>query len=425
MISIDKKKESGIYFTPPTTINYNLELIKPYIKNIKNVLEPSCGSCEYILKLNKKWNHLKIDGIEFNKTIYDSIKKLENNNINLYNEDYLEYDKSTKYDLIIGNPPFFVMKAKDENKQEYEKQKKYISRISKEYKDYFIGRPNIFIIFIIKSLQLLNKDGILSFILPKNFLNCRYYDKTRTFIKNNFKIINIVECDDEFIDTNQKTIILIVQNNNNISSNNKYFIEIYKSIILGTQQNIKDLKLLYENSKSLNELNFNVTVGNIDWSQEKPHLTNDKNDTLLIYSSYIKDNKFNICTHKGKKEKDDLGVETGNTLPTEKKNYIKESKITKKVLTEPVLVINRGIGVGNFKLTYCLIDGGFKYIIENHLLCIKYNKKIETDKLLLLYSQIIESFKNEKTEKFIELFCSNNALNTTELQYMLPIYIND
>ena len=188
------------------------------------------------------------------------------------------------------------MKAKDENKQEYEKQKKYISRISKEYKDYFIGRPNIFIIFIIKSLQLLNKDGILSFILPKNFLNCRYYDKTRTFIKNNFKIINIVECDDEFIDTNQKTIILIVQNNNNISSNNKYFIEIYKSIILGTQQNIKDLKLLYENSKSLNELNFNVTVGNIDWSQEKPHLTNDKNDTLLIYSSYIKKNNYNF-TH--------------------------------------------------------------------------------------------------------------------------------
>jgi hypothetical protein len=242
--------------------------------------------------------------------------------------------------------------------------------------------------------------------------------------------LNILECNDDYIETTQNTIIIMIQNKKSIE-NNKYFIPVNKSIILGTQENIKELKILYENSKSLNDLNFEVTVGNIVWNQEKLNLTDDNTKTLLIYSSYIKDNIFNICTHKEKPEKNALGVKTKKMLPSEKKNYIDETdkqkitKFTKKVLTEPVVVVNRGNGVGKFKLTYCLIEGGFNYIIENHLLCIKYNKKIEKDKLLLLYSQIIESFKNEKTKKFIELFCSNNALNSTELQYMVPIYTDD
>ena len=34
----------------------------------------------------------------------------------------------------------------------------------------------------------------MSFVLPKSFINCLYYDKTRTFIHNNFTIIDIIEC---------------------------------------------------------------------------------------------------------------------------------------------------------------------------------------------------------------------------------------
>ena len=49
---IDKKK-GGIYFTPPSCIQKCLDIIKPYIKNNTNVLEPSCGSCEFITALSK------------------------------------------------------------------------------------------------------------------------------------------------------------------------------------------------------------------------------------------------------------------------------------------------------------------------------------------------------------------------------------
>ena len=62
---------------------------------------------------------------------------------------------------------------------------------------------------------MLNDEGILSFVLPKSFLNCLYYDKTRKYIADYFKILHIIDCiDDKFIDTQQDTIIVIIQNMN-------------------------------------------------------------------------------------------------------------------------------------------------------------------------------------------------------------------
>lgn len=43
-LSKEIKKNNGIYFTPPSTIQKNLDILKPYFEDIKTVLEPSCGS---------------------------------------------------------------------------------------------------------------------------------------------------------------------------------------------------------------------------------------------------------------------------------------------------------------------------------------------------------------------------------------------
>ena len=378
---VDKKK-GGIFFTPPTTIIKNIEFLEPYLKNIKTILEPSAGSCEYIKHIDGYIKDVDISGIEYNETIFNSIKNLTlvNNIINIENEDFLTYTPNKKYDLIIGNPPYFVMKKKDVNSYYY---------------DYFSGRPNIFILFIIKSLKLLNQDGILSFVLPKSFLNCLYYDKTRKYINDNFTILNIIECEDEYIETKQETIILIIQNKKD-NSNNKYILDIHEYIIFGSQETITELKILYEGSKSLYELNFNVSVGNITWNEHKPILTDDATKTLLIYSSDITNNELDIKKYKN----------------IEKKNYI-----NKQGYKGSTLVINRGYGVGKYKFNYCLINRDEEYLIENHLISIKCN--IENDEL---YNNIMKSFNNKKTKRFIKLYFGNNAINTTELKHILPIY---
>ena len=60
--------------------------------------------------------------------------------------------------------------------------------------------------------------------------------------------------------------------------------------------------------------------------------------------------------------------------------------------------------------------------MENHLNEIYSPNKMCEVKLLNLYKQIINSFNNPKTKKFIELFLGNNSLSKTELETIFPIY---
>ena len=385
-ISKDEKKKNGIYFTPPETINKTINLLEPYMKNIKEVLEPSCGSCEYILSLNEKYKNIKITGIELNNTIYESIKTIENNNIKVYNENFLEYKEDIKYDLIIGNPPYFVMKKTD---------------VDNQYYKYFEGRPNIFILFIIKSLRILSDNGILSFVLPKSFLNCLYYDKMRKYINDNYQILHIIEYNDPYIETSQETITLIIKKTDKDIKNIEYIINIEGFTIFGTPENIVKLRLLYNNSTTLNNLGFTINVGNIVWNQCKKELSNDNNKTLLIYSSDIKNKRLEIQSYTN----------------DAKKNYI-----DRKGDTDPILVINRGYGVGKYSFDYCLINEDCEYLIENHLICIKYKNEIDKEDLIKLYKKIITSFENKNTMEFIHLYFGNNAINTTELYNIFPIY---
>jgi type I restriction-modification system DNA methylase subunit len=382
----NEKKEQGIYFTPPATIYKNIEILEPFMSVISTVLEPSCGSCEFVNALNATYPHLQITAIENNENIYNEIKQITNDKIDIKHMNYFKYNPAQKYDLIIGNPPYFVMK-----KQE----------VHSSYYKYFDGRPNIFILFIIKSLSLLNDNGLLSFVLPKSFLNCLYYNKTRELINLNYKIIDIVECDDDYIETKQETVIVIIQKCQPNNTNNEYCLIINEYLIFGAKSSIQKLTMLYENSSTLHKLGFDVNVGTVVWNQCKSILTDDDSHTRLIYSSDIVDKTLSIKNYSN----------------AEKKNYIqKEGK------TETMLVINRGYGVGNYKFEYCLIDGSKPYLIENHLICIvSIVSKTETE-LIELYNKIINSLNNEKTKLFIEYYFGNNAINTTELKHILPIY---
>jgi len=388
------KKNNGIYFTPPSCINNNLELLRPYINDREiNVLEPSCGSGEYITALHRTFPRLHITGIESNDMIYESILELKNDKTEIIRMDYLKYETNDRYDLIIGNPPFYVMKKES---------------VDKCYHCYFEGRPNIFVLFIIKSLELLKENGILSFILPKNFLNCLYYDKTRKYIDQHFQILNIAECkDDKYIETQQDTIILIIRKttpktpNKRTRNNSAFILKLHNYTIFMNEHDISKIMDLYKDSKSLLELGFKVSVGNVVWNQCKDILTDDTSKTRLIYSSDIENNTLIRKRYNN----------------SDKKNFINKPGITR-----PMIVINRGYGIGEYKFHYCLIDETNEYLIENHLICIECKTDLPRDILILSYKKILLSLNDKRTTDFISIYFGNNAINTTELNNILPIY---
>ena len=238
------------------------------------------------------------------------------------------------------------------------------------------------------------------------------------------------------------------------------------------------MKDIHGNSSSLKEMGFYVFNGNLVWNQEKDCLTNDMNKTRLIYSSDITENKLKglnkECIDKvwGDYE-DKLKVDPEKKSLNDKfskKHYIDKDKLFRKhtlprmvkhlentfiseeklkELTgnkyfkqqekidkmkskefEPkeihygsTLVINRGYGNSDYNLNYAIVDIDEGYYLENHVLGIRYNGSITKEGLLDHYNNIIKSFQDDRTIEFLKSCMGNNAMNTTELEKLLPIFI--
>ena len=125
---------------------------------------------------------------------------------------------------------------------------------------------------------------------------------------------------------------------------------------------------------------------------------------MLIYSSNVEDNKIIAKDFKNDSKKQYIGRDGKNDI---------------------CLIVNRGYGNGEYKFQYAIVNQTQPYLLENHIICITLKStqtKLSKAKLLAQYQKITKSFDNEKTRQFVSMYFSNNAINTTELQHILPIY---
>ena len=381
-ISKSIKKQNGIFITPFSIIKILFENL-PNI-NYKNILEPSCGTGQFLTFIDEKLNDVVLTGIELNEIIFNEIKKINfKNKINLLNCDYLTH-KNIKYDLIIGNPPYVVCQK---------------SIVCDNYKEFINGRPNLFWLFIIHSLFLLDENGICAFIIPKSFLNSSNYYIVRNFIIENYTLLKITyfEKNNTILETEQSTIGIIIQN--------KKQSELYHALKFNEKYictcNLDLLKSLLINTTTLKNLNFKVKTGTIVWNQKKSILTNDNTKTLLIYNSNIVNNIMELKEFNNEEKKQYIDIEGNDTL---------------------IIVLNRGYGNTKYKLSYCLIEHN-NYLVENHLNIIYSTEKLSKKKLLKKFNIILNSLKNEKTKLFIDLVFGNGGVSKTELETIFPIFI--
>jgi tRNA1(Val) A37 N6-methylase TrmN6 len=399
-LSKEERQSNGIFFTPLQArriISRRLNTLFNSDDNI-NILEPSFGSGEFIFDMISQFPKSNIFGVEKHKDMYKAVLKEINNlpntdNFNLTNIDFLKWNNTTKMNLIIGNPPYFVVKDKNPN--------------------CMTGRGNIFILFLYKCLiEHLEKDGILAFVLPTSLYNCTYYEPCRKYIKENCKILFLKNISVSYYDTNQDTMIIIIQNTK--STSHKYIVELNNNIYFSPYY--KELKELLINTKTLKELNCTVKTGEIVWNENKEKLTDDPNKAILVvYTTNIVNNELIFNTGPGTRN---TGSEIRVNLKGEKKQYIKETK--KTPIKGPAILISRGYG-NKYKLSFAAVDENITFFGENHINVIYPSGSGDNSSIIQIIKKSLES---EKTNKFIKYFIGNGALSKTEIENILPIFLN-
>jgi len=384
-LSKELRLEEGIFFTPKKVRDLLFAKLAELGVQPKTILEPSFGSGEFLLDAQRHYPTAKLMGVEKNKKLFDSLKMPA---ATLDRMDFIEWEGSA--DLIIGNPPYFVMEtgktAKDKKK------------FHEFYAECMTGRPNIFVIFIYQCLkEHLLENGFLAFIVPTSLFNCSYYQPMRDYIEANATICYLEVLDKAgFFETGQPTALMILQKKR-APTIPPYIFHSALGITYITPY-WKELKDLTANTTTLSSLGLGVKTGSVVWNQEKDNLTEDSKETLLIYASNIKNSELKL----------------NNLLGIEKKQYIK--KMTKPTLDGPVILVERGYGNGfSFNAVLCTLE---KFYAENHLNVI-YARSKENEKNL---EQVLESFKDKRSMEFINMFIGNGMMSSTELETLMPVF---
>ncbi|CAH1213174.1 Modification methylase PaeR7I [Paenibacillus plantiphilus] len=220
------KKKSGSYYTKPEIVSLIFDLVGytvDYPLYEKSFLEPSTGQGAFLIPaverlLDSVVNHLgnqifddddtsynllhnAIRSIEVNKEKHEDLIKsvtlvlmkkgvsaqLSQRLLNrwLVHTDFLFWNQPVEqlFDFIVGNPPYIRI----EN-IEVKVAKKYRST----YKTLF-DRADIYVAFIEHSLEMLKKDGLLSFICTDRFTKNRYGKEIRRLVNEKYQVLHFLD----------------------------------------------------------------------------------------------------------------------------------------------------------------------------------------------------------------------------------------
>lgn len=284
----DKKLRGG-YYTP----SYLCDFISSYVvdKDCKDIFEPSFGDGNFLRSAIKLNNKIVLNGNEINKKEFLKFKISKNTKHQLHNSDFLNWyleNPKKKFDGILGNPPFVRYQYLDDHFQINSE------KIFKKFNLNFTMHTNLWVPFIIASIDLLKPGKRIGMVIPNEILYLPHAKSLRKFLKLKMSKIIILDCNELlFEDTLQGTSIIFATKK--IKENEESFISIKRI----KKHEITENKI----KKTLSNLNFKK-LGNEDkWMV---YLLNEKE--LKAYE-YLRANK-NIQTFK-KIAKVDVGIVTG------------------------------------------------------------------------------------------------------------------
>ena len=144
------------------------------------------------------------------------------------------------FDIVIGNPPYVLLQDTVRNDADLEYYRKRYT-VAK-YK------VDLYHLFIEKAVELLNKTGVVSLIVPSNFTTNNYCKDLRQLILKNLMLRDIVYYDDNVFTANVNNLVFVGRHIDEDSIDADYSIHFTMSSKDGTVWRIIDDKQLKQRS---------------------------------------------------------------------------------------------------------------------------------------------------------------------------------
>lgn len=214
------QKELGAYYTPK---DITQAICKWAIQGSNEyVLEPSFGGCGFLESAIDRLTQLGCDqphsylfGSDIDPKAFDflseKLKTLEVLNQRFLQKDFLQISPAdfqvTSFHSVIGNPPYISLHNLADD------QKKSVMDWRKNHPELKISqRASLWAYFVLHSMQFLNENGRMAWVLPGSFLDTFYGEQLQQILLAKFGFICILTLGERaFIaeGTEERTVVLL------------------------------------------------------------------------------------------------------------------------------------------------------------------------------------------------------------------------
>lgn len=430
------------YFTNEKISSFMAKLLPKYTKRKRiTILDPGAGRgilsitlINEILNNQQEIRNIKLISYEIDTSL---IEELESNykelskrafndfnvriNYTIVNKNYLySLHESIYADIVIMNPP-------------YEKMKKS-SNISNFLEKNSISNTNYYSSFVEVSLKHLKNKGTLITIIPRSFMNGRYFTKFRqnVFERNTLCHIHLFESRNLFRNVIQENVILSIVKSLPFSTNKikisysfnddfdelKYNTKLLDEVVdkvnggiirLSNNEDSLITNIIEANGKKLSELNLEVSTGPIvDFRDAKNliHYEDGPERVPFIFSEHVTENSELIFWPRDVYKK-------GNFIE------LKKSLISKMRTKGNYVVVRRFSPKESKKWIYCSVfyeNPEYKWVgFDNKLNYYHRNKGGLEENLamgLCLY------MNSSLAEIYLKQITGNTQINSSDLEIL-------
>ena len=291
--SEEKVKKYGQFFTPDYIAKFMIDWVS---QGANNILDPAVGNSIFFKQV--KNNNIKMIGYDIDQHIVDYFGCEHETII----ADYLLSNINEKFDAIICNPPYNRFQSID-NREEIKR------KFLKDYNIKLNGYTNQAILFLIKSIMELKRNGKIAYIIPTDFLESSYGKQIKELLLGQKLLYSIINFEYNVFDnaTTTSCILLLKKSNNksvkmiNVKSKEDFLrIDLDKALIINYENlNPKEkwLKLLkkQKNYRNLVKVNKYLKISR--------GIATGCNDFFMLNENEIIENKlkkeyFRICISK-------------------------------------------------------------------------------------------------------------------------------